>query len=160
MLDSKGTLAYPVAELHGVRFEFPKSIERLTWICSFIEAALRPRDQCLMWVTGWGVWQSSENWHLYYRLRGSYGDSRLIEEAPGHLFLPYEQPDLVSFLQIVGISGWDAHVLASNGYGRAVLSHDGWLEFGMEDPLERDRLRREATNAGLTQLTNRAFNAA
>jgi hypothetical protein len=51
-------------------------------------------------VTEWGVWQSSENWHLYYRLRQSYGDHRLIEEAPVHLFLEHETYDLISFLQI------------------------------------------------------------
>jgi len=57
------------------------------------------------------VWKSSENWQLYYRLRQSYADFRLLHEAPGHLFLDYEEPDFISFLQLVLQNGWDAHLL-------------------------------------------------
>src|SRR5689334_17159602 len=77
--------------------------------CHRIEAALQPRESCLLWVTTWGAWPSSENLHLYYRLRQSYGDRRLLEEAPGHLFLDYESADLVSFLQVGILNGWDIH---------------------------------------------------
>ncbi len=54
-----------------------------SWLGQFRNAILYI-DEC-------GVWPSFENWHLYYRLRSSYGDNRMLHEAPGHYFLEYER---------------------------------------------------------------------
>ena len=86
----------------------------------------------MLWVLNCGIWPSSENWHLYYRLRHSYGDFRLLNEAPGHLFLDYEEPDLVSYLQLAVLNGWDAKMLPELTYGvpataHAFISHDEWV---------------------------------
>ncbi len=70
-----------------VRCGVPPDHSRLTWFCRHLEHSLQPRSDCLLWVTEYGVWPNSENGHLYYRLRESYGDRRLFHEAPGHLFL-------------------------------------------------------------------------
>jgi hypothetical protein len=94
---------------------------------------LQPRDACLLWVTAWDIWPSSENLHLFYRLRQSYGELRLLPEAPGHLFLRYEAADLVSFLQVGIICGWDMHLLPTVGYAQAFVSHDEYLEFASDD---------------------------
>lgn len=119
--------------MHAVRLALPQKTSRITWFCQFIENSLQPRERCLLWVTGWGVWPSSENWHLYYRLRQSYGDERLLEEAPGHLFLDFEAGDLVSFLELGIVFGWDMHVMPAAGYGRVFISHDEWAQFGMAE---------------------------
>jgi len=87
---------------------------------------------CLLWVTSWGIWASSENWHLYYRLRRSYGDERLIEEAPGHLFGASNVPDLVTFVEIGLIAGWDMYLIPTIGQGRVFVSHDEWIEIAMD----------------------------
>jgi hypothetical protein len=140
--------AEPDKSLHRLRADVPKSLDQLAWFCRFVEATLHPRHHCLLWVTAWGIWESSENWHLYYRLRQSYGDVRLIEEAPGHLFLNHESHDLVSFLQVGLSAGWDMHLLPAGGYGRAFVSHDGWIEFAMVEAgaltaIKADLARRE-----------------
>jgi hypothetical protein len=70
--------------------------------------------------------------HLYYRLRQSYSDWRLLHEAPGHLFLKHEAVDLVSFLEVGILAGWDMHLLPTNGYGRAFVSHDEWVAFASD----------------------------
>lgn len=106
--------------------------------CRAIEDALTPRSSCLLWITEHGVWPSSENWHLYYRLRQSYGDSRQLHEAPGHLFLDYESADFVTLLQMTIASGWDAEILPALAYGgaaaaRAFVSHDEFLTFAHRD---------------------------
>lgn len=82
---------------------------------------------CLFWVTEYGIWNSSENLHLYYRLRQSYGDSRPLHEAPGHYFLRHEIPDLVTFLDLALQFGWGGHLFAGINEMRIFLSHDGWL---------------------------------
>jgi hypothetical protein len=118
--------------MHQVRFLLPQTPGQVAWLCQFISSCLTPRANCLLWISEWGVWPSSENWHLYYRLRQSYGDQRLVQEAPGHLFLDYEEADLVSFLELGILNGWDMHLLPVLNYGgsdtaRAFVSHDEWV---------------------------------
>jgi hypothetical protein len=147
-LDVSGTPVRPHIDSLAVRCEVPKDIARLTWFCRFIEQSLQPRVHCLLWVTTWGVWPSSENWHLYYRIRQSYSDQRLIHEAPGHLFLEFEAADLVSFVQIGLIAGWQMHLIPTAGYGR-VFCHDEWVDFAMDDSSETERIRDQLARAGL-----------
>ena len=115
--------------------------------CRYLERSLQPRDACLFWVTDWGVWRSSENLHLYYRLRQSYGDRRMLHEAPGHLFLDYEAPDLISFLQVSLLSGWDVHLLPSVAYARAFVSHDEYVDF-TANPENHDMITNFAAGLG------------
>uniref|UniRef100_Q01Q80 Uncharacterized protein n=1 Tax=Solibacter usitatus (strain Ellin6076) TaxID=234267 RepID=Q01Q80_SOLUE len=83
----------------------------------------------LLWITEWGIWESSENLHLYYKMRQVYGDNRLLHEAPGHLFLAHETEDLASFLQIAMLNGWGGYVLTQAGYVNAFFSHDEYIDF-------------------------------
>lgn len=151
-LDARGKPIHPGKGLHNLLFEIPESSHRLTWFSQYLESKLQPRARCLLWVTAWGIWESSENWQLYYRLRQSYGDYRLLEEAPGHLFLGYETHDLISFLLIGLISGWDMHLLASEGYGRIFVSHDGWVELALADSDELKNVKAELVSSGIKIL--------
>lgn len=90
-------------------------------------------DECLLWVTQTRVWNT--NLQLYYRFRESYGDRRLVETAPGHLFLHYEKADFLSFLQIGVWNGWDMWLLGSHDYGRLFVSHD---EFYLASVVTKD----------------------
>lgn len=66
---------------------------------------------------------------MYYRLRQSYGDHHLLEEALGHLFLEREAEDLASFLQVAMLNGWDGYVLTQGDYVNVFVSHDEYIEF-------------------------------
>jgi hypothetical protein len=81
---------YPSPSGAVLRFELPSNPYQLAWLCRFISGPLHPRHKSLLWITEFGTFPSNENLHLYYRLRQGYGDVRLLEEAPGHLFLEYE----------------------------------------------------------------------
>lgn len=129
-LDQRQRPAKPDSSWHQVRRLIPIEHSRLTWFCRYVERHLRPRKGCLVWVTDWGIWE--ENTHLYYRLRQSYADQRLLHEAPGHLFLDYEAHDLISLLEVAILCGWDAHLLPIAGYSRAFISHDEYVDFASE----------------------------
>jgi len=138
--------------LSTVRFHLPQTIGQLTWLCRFISVSLSPRSECLLWVTEWGVWPTSENWHLYYKLRQSHHDLQLLTESPGHLFLDFEEADLVSFLQVGIICGWDMHILPDLDYGRAdsaraFISHDEWVALSHRDPKVVEGWRSELEGA-------------
>jgi len=83
----------------------------------------------LLWLTEWGLWPSSENWHLYYKLRQTCNDPRLLDEAPGHLFLEHETEDLASVLQVAMLNGWGGYVLTEADYVNAFFSHDEYIDF-------------------------------
>jgi hypothetical protein len=110
------------------RFDLPGTIESALAVSRQIAEAIGPWRACLLWVTAWDIRRSSENLHLYYTLRRSYGDRRLIPDAPGHLFLSHENHDLVSFVELALLFGWDAYVLTDSKYGKAFISHDSWVE--------------------------------
>jgi hypothetical protein len=77
--------------VQGVLIEqisYPPTPGKILYYSHWIATALTYRMPTLLWITEWGIW--TENWHLYYKLRQSYNDQRLLHEAPGHLFLEYE----------------------------------------------------------------------
>src|SRR5690349_18036823 len=96
---------------------------------AFLDAAIAAVGPCnwwLVWMDDPTKW-SGRNDHLYYRLRQSYGDYRLLAEAPCHLFHAYEETDLISFVQVAIQNLWDIHVVTDLDYGRLFISHNEWL---------------------------------
>jgi len=104
---------------------------------------------CLLWVTDFGIFPSNENYHIYYRLRQSYGDVRLLDEAPGHLCLDYERAEVVTLVHLCILFGWDVHLIPSVGYGRAFVCHDEWVEIGFDDKRLFDETRQSLEQAEL-----------
>jgi hypothetical protein len=106
----------------------------------------------LLWTTEWGIWSSTENWHLYYQLRHSHGDQRLLHEAPGHLFLEYEAEDLTSFLQLSMLNGWSGYVLTHANYANVFFSHDEYLDFYSDNQDMLDEIRKGLGNDKVATL--------
>jgi len=98
--------------------------------------ALGRWDECLLWVRGWGVWGSGENWPAYYALRGARGERRSLDKAPGHLFNGDEKEEFVRFLAQVMENAWDADVLIVPKIKRIHVSHDEWLELRSTTPTD------------------------
>jgi|SRR5579859_7824234 len=134
---------------HRLRCNFPPPFTRLLWFSRCIEAALEPRRTCLLWVTDSGIFPSNENNHLYYRLRHSYGDFRLLHEAPGHLCLDYESAEVVTLIYLSILFGWDVHLIPTAGYGRAFVSHDEWALLGFDGKAQFEERRQSFEKAGL-----------
>lgn len=117
----------------GLSATLPGSFTRIFGFSGFLTNSLESFDSCLLHVTTWGVWSSSENLHLFYKLRESYGERRLLYEAPGHLFQKFEVADLTSFIYLAILFGWDFHLHPSPSYVRSFVSHDEWFEFSSVD---------------------------
>ena len=98
--------------------------------------ALGRWDECLLWVQGWGVWGSGEDWPAYYTSRGAQDERRSLDQAPGHLFGTGEQDLFVAFLTQVMENAWDADVLVVPTTKRIHVSHDEWLELRSTTPTD------------------------
>jgi hypothetical protein len=118
-----------IPEIHRAHVHYPTKTHRIFYLAHWIGSSLLYRDDALVWITESGIWGSSENWHLYYKLRQSYGDLRLLHEAPGHLFLGDESEDLTSFLEIAMLNGWGGYILTAANYVNAFFSHDEYIDF-------------------------------
>lgn len=118
-----------IAGITVERFGNPVESHRFWAMAHCIASTLMFREPTLLWFTEWSIWESSENWHLYYRLRHSYDDQRLLPEAPGNLFLGHEGEDLGSFLQVAMLNGWGGYVLTHANYVNAFFSHDEYIDF-------------------------------
>jgi hypothetical protein len=100
-----------------------------------------------MWITQWGVWPSSENWHLFYRLRESYGERRLLHDAPGHIFLPHERSDLATFVGLGLLYGWNFHLLGNRRCVGGFVSHDEFLHIYTDQANLAESLKQELDKA-------------
>ncbi len=116
-------------DLRVEHIEYPPAPYQVFFIAHWVASELTYRRPTLLFITEWGIWPSSENWHLYYKLRQTYGDGRLLHEAPGHLFLEHEAEDLASFLQLSMLNGWGGYVLTEANYVNAFFSHDEYIDF-------------------------------
>ena len=125
------------------RVSYPRDPYRMFFVAHWIARSLTYRQPTLLWITEWGIWPSSENWHLYYKLRHSYGDLRLLQEAPGHLFLEHESEDFASFLQIAMLNGWGGYVLTHADYVNAFFSHDEYIDFFAKLDANLQEVRKE-----------------
>ena len=120
--------------VHVQRVPYPSQPYRIFFVAHWVASSLSHRRPVLLFLTEWGIWPSSENWHLYYKLRQTYGEYRLLQDAPGHLFLEHEAEDLASFLQLSMLNGWGGYVLTEANYINAFFSHDEYFDFFAEHP--------------------------
>ncbi len=118
-----------VPDVRVERIEYPVSPYKFFYFAHWVASELTCRRPALLFITEWSIWPSSENWHLYYKLRRTYGDNRQLHEAPGHLFLEHETEDLASFLQLSMLNGWGGYVLTEANYVNAFFSHDEYADF-------------------------------
>ena len=81
-----------------------------------------------IYVTGWGVWPSSENLDLFDGYRRSLGEERPLELVPVHLFETSDKSAFVSILSMALYFVWDVEVFDERGTVLVTFSHDEWME--------------------------------
>lgn len=133
--------------LEAIRIHVEESPRASIALAKQFVSWLAPSESRLLWIVEYGIWPSSENQHLYYRLRSSYGDRRELHEAPGHYFLAHETADLATFVQLTLLFGWGAHVLTSPKQTSLFVSHDGWADLWCETG--RDKILADLTSLSL-----------
>jgi hypothetical protein len=98
---------------------------------------------CLVWVFEHGIWASSENLSLYYAWRRALGVLTLLEDAPGHVFLPFEHDHMVSLVQMALLFGWGIACVSGDSTAAFTIDHDGALVAFADTP---ERVEQLCTN--------------
>lgn len=117
---------------------------RLHLIARWLARELSHDSPVLLWVTASDI--APSNWHLYYRLRESYGDHRLIHNAPGHLCLNYETEDLATLIYLTMLNGWDASLIPELDYVSLTFSHHRIIDVFSDNSDLVEEVRKNASD--------------
>lgn len=113
-------------------FALPQDSGRRTALARALAGAVTDRPG-LLWITGWGVWPSSENMRLFDMVRASFGESRQVHEANGHLFGRGDEGILECLLDCVLYFSWDAWLIDDSARSGVWMSHDESMVFCEEE---------------------------
>ena len=105
----------------GLFYFGDETVPNTFWIARRLVESLGHWEEACLWLNQPDTWKRN-GFHLYNRLRQSYGDYRLVTEAPVHQFYGYEQADLCSFVAVALINEWSFYLFSSHDYGRLFVS--------------------------------------
>ena len=95
----------------------------------------------LLWIREYGIWPSSEDLNLYYRLKLSYLNSNELSEEPGHHFLSHEKSDAETFLALAIQFGWGGVFITNGTAGLSLaFSHDGLMRIITKNEAKRTKI--------------------
>ncbi len=129
----------------GVKTDLSRDLVRL----------LLGEERVSLYISGWSIWPSAEHLDLFYGYRRSLGETRLLIEAPVHVFEPSEQDQLVSVLCLVFYFVWDAWAFDLRGRALLRISHDEWFEARSDDDALLRRIAAELEEAEVHLLETR-----
>jgi hypothetical protein len=136
----------------GGTYSIPRDSGAKTALSRVFAYLLLRKSSVCIYVSGWGVWGSSENLDLFYGYRRSFGENRPLIEAPVHLFEPTEEDTFVSILCMVFYFVWDAWVFDIEGKALVRISHDEWLDVRADDDETRKEFATELEKYGMPLL--------
>jgi hypothetical protein len=142
------------SQLHliGDTYSIPRDSGAKTALSRVFAYLLLKKSTVCIYVSGWGVWGSSENLDLFYGYRRSFGEKRTLMETPVHLFEQSEEDSFVSILCMVFYFVWDAWVFDVEGKALVRISHDEWLEARADDDETRKEFATELGKYGMPLL--------
>jgi hypothetical protein len=148
-LDERGKPVQWPSSFQAIRVIFThEPAGRVFWLSRQLMAGLGYWDESLLWVFITGVFEASQDAHLYYRIRQSYGDLKHVHEAPGHLGLGHEHQDMLTMLQVTMLLGWNAVLFTRNDYGRVFVSNDEYAELAVRHESGLAPIFKEIESAG------------
>jgi hypothetical protein len=136
----------------GGTYSIPRDSGAKTALSRVFAYLLLRKSSICIYVSGWGVWGSSENLDLFYGYRRSFGENRPLIEAPVQLFEPTEEDTFISILCMVFYFVWDAWVFDIEGKALVRISHDEWLEVRADDDEDIKEFATELEKYGMPLL--------
>ena len=144
------------SDMRCVRFYVgDESILKLYWIVLCLVEALGPWEEAWLWPDEPDTW-NRQGLHLYVRLRQSYGELRLLSEAPVQQFYGFEQADLCSFTAIAVLNQWSFQIITSHDYARLFASRSSGIEVYFQEEGLRDAFVANLTQGGINVSTDLA----
>lgn len=91
-------------------------------------------SSALFWLTDWPMYEPDEM-AIIDGLRRGHGEQRELIRAPGHVFKSTERDELVGWVYLMMVFGWDGYLFASPFRGSAFqTSHEDFVRVACSDP--------------------------
>jgi|SRR5215203_1167499 len=143
---------------HGVREEYahrttyrlPVDTGKKTALARHLVAELNTALPGILWITGWGIFSSSENMALFDGYRRSIGEYRALYDAPGHIFTESDRVHIECIVDLAMYFYWDASLFDAGGIW-IETSHD---EFFSISAMDRRRLTEIDDRLSPLELTH------
>jgi hypothetical protein len=71
---------------HVITYGLSLNAGKKTVLSHFLSQSIDTTGPGLFWITAWGIFDSLENMAMFDGYRRSVGETRGIDEAPGHIF--------------------------------------------------------------------------
>ena len=129
---TNGRPLWPPDNMTRVKIVFPDKGYKYYMYSKFILEAIGDNYKgLLLWVENHYIWPSSENLHMYYKLCESYGEHRKLEEVPGIYFVENDNNDLITFLQMGMLFGWEMYLGQLDNGISIKISNDEFIEIDL-----------------------------
>lgn len=123
-----------VLPLYGNAFSVEERVGRQTALAQFLGSRLFRREtECLVYITEFGIFPSSQHLDLFDTYRLGVGETRSLEDAPLQVFSTKEDPTLISILCMILYFSWNAEIASMDERWLITISHDNWLEIRTAD---------------------------
>jgi hypothetical protein len=106
----------------------PKDSGAKVGLARVVSNILLERGPFVFWVTGTGIWPSSEHLDLFDRYRRSFDEYRSLRDAPVHLLEAGDGDVAVSLFCLGLFFVWDFEIAARDRSIAITVSHDEWME--------------------------------
>ena len=136
----------------------PETVGRQeAWLSGMVELA-GGRQERMAALTHWnGGHDDSGIIDVVERFRKSFGESRPLREAPGHLFTGGELPSLTGLLRLVMAFEWGACFIAKDGTGIGFELFDIFLRIHCADAATLERVKSLFRSMGASELPPNTF---
>lgn len=129
LTDRGYTAPYDVSFSHRQRLRTPSDSGKKAALVKSIMTWLPTDGDCILLVTAWGVWPSSENVELFERVRASLGQEQRIHDAPGQVLSLAYRGALECMLDVCLYNYWDGLLADEKHRVMIRFSHDEFIDF-------------------------------
>lgn len=136
-----------------ISFAIPADTGKRTALARLLAEVAANGSESLLWITGYGIWPSSEIMDLFDGYRKSIGESRSIHEAPFHIFSSQDLKQLECILAVTLYFLWDALVLNHLQGVLIEISHDEIIDISATDYDLLGGLRAQLARCGLEEIS-------
>jgi hypothetical protein len=140
---------------YSADYLLPPDAGKKTALGRMLIGLLHVKSPGLFWITATGIWPSSENMALFEGYRQSFGESRPLHAAPGHVFSGSDLMRLECLFDLTLYFSWDSLLFEEPGGLALRTSHDEYISVHAKNRDRLSQIERTLADFGLEQLVRR-----
>jgi len=134
----------------GLHYYLPKDAGAKTLLARSLAGFFADQMDGALWITDWGAFGNLQNQDLFYGYRRSLGETRLLIDAPFHVWSKSEVASIESILGLTLYFFWDALLFKGDRQFVLRTSNDEFFDIYARTAAKRDDVRNTLSFLGLS----------